>query len=182
MNSPKDLPTGSRALAGGGPPENVSARPAPSPGAAKSRAAPRRTGAFLLPDDHTPDMAFESLADGWVVWSDEGRKAVLAFRPDVFDTVAYPAPCMPTIYVSKGQRGRRPGRDDPPADADWYVTLYLEPDVSLAPKRAETRGEAEELAEELAANFAAGEVAVRDLYQVPREAYLERLEALTGTE
>lgn len=125
-------------------------------------------------------MGFDSLADGWEVWSDEATKAVLAFRPDVFDTVAFPAPCMPTIYLSKGRRGRRPGRERPPPDADWYVTLYLEPDVSLPTERAETRRAAEAVAGDLAARFAAGEVDVRERYQVPREDYLDRLEALTG--
>ncbi len=125
-------------------------------------------------------MGFESLPEGWEVWSDETTKIVLVFRPDVFDTVTFPAPCLPTIYVSKGQRGRRPGRDRPPADADWYVTLSLEPDVSLPTKRAETRRAAADCATDLAARFSAGEIDVRDLYQVPREAYLERLEALTG--
>lgn len=141
---------------------------------------PVRTATLLPAGDLASSMGFESLAEGWVVWSDEGRKAVLAFRPDVFDTVEYPAPCMPTIYVSKGQRGRRPGREEPPADADWYVTLYLEPDVSLPAESAATRGEAEAVAEDLATRFAAGEIDVRGLYQVPREGYLDRLEALVG--
>lgn len=127
-------------------------------------------------------MGFESLADGWEVWSDEATRVVLAFRPDVFDTVEYPAPCMPTIYVSKGRRGRRPGRERPPPDADWYVRLYLEPDVALPAESAETRGDAEALAADLASRFAAGEIDARGLYQVPREAYLDRLEALTGTD
>lgn len=125
-------------------------------------------------------MGFESLPEGWEIWSDETTKIVLVFRPDVFDTVAYPAPCLPTIYISKGQRGRRPGRDRPPADADWYVTLSLEPNVSRPPDRVETRRAATDRAADLAASFAAGEIDVRELYQVPREDYIERLEALTG--
>ncbi len=125
-------------------------------------------------------MGFESLADGWEVWSDEATKVVLAYRPDVFDTQDYPAPCMPTIYVSKGQRGRRPGRHDPPAEADWYVTLFLEPDVNLDPTVVETRGDAESAASDLARQLAEGEVEYRSLYQVPRPDYFDRLDELTG--
>jgi len=49
-------------------------------------------------------MSFDSLGEDWVVWSDEGEKAVLAFRPDVFDGDEFPAPCLPTIYLTRGQR------------------------------------------------------------------------------
>ncbi|MHB9286098.1 DUF5820 family protein [Halobacteriales archaeon Cl-PHB] len=127
-------------------------------------------------------MAFEDLPTGWDVWSDETTKVVLAYRPDVFNTADYPAPCMPTIYVSKGKRGRRPGRDRPAPDDDWYVTLFLEPDVSRDAEVADTRGAAEDLAVDLAREFSDGEIAVRDLYQVPRDDYLDRLESLTDGE
>lgn len=125
-------------------------------------------------------MALSSLPEGWEVWSDEATKVVLAFRPDVFDTAAYPAPCLPTIYVSKGHRDRRPGPNEPDPDDPWYVTLYLEPDVSLGPETAETRGDAETVAGELAGRFARGEIDLRGLYQVPREGYLDRLADLVG--
>lgn len=121
-----------------------------------------------------------SLPEGWTVWSDEARKVVLVYRPDVFDTVDFPAPCLPTIYVSKGRRGRRPGRERPPPDADWYVTLSLEPDVSLPTETADTRRTATVLAVDLAERFATGDIDVRALYQVPRDDYLDRLESLTG--
>lgn len=125
-------------------------------------------------------MAFESLPVGWEVWSDEATRAVLAYRPDIFDASAFPAPCMPTIYVSKGKRGRRPGEHDPPAEADWYVTLFLEPEVNRNAEVAETRAAAEAAATDLAARFANGEVDYRALYQVPRPDYFDRLDDLTG--
>lgn len=125
-------------------------------------------------------MALESLPPGWEVWSDEATKVVLAYRPDVFDTDAFPAPCLPTIYVSKGQRDRRPGPNEPDPDDPWYVTLYLEPEISTETDTAATRGEAESLATDVAAAFAAGELDLRGLYQIPREDYLDRLEALVG--
>lgn len=125
-------------------------------------------------------MALSSLPDGWEVWSDEATKIVLAYRPDVFDSAAFPAPCLPTIYVTKGQRDRRPGPTEPDPDDSWYVTLYLEPDVSEGPETAETRREAEVTATELAGRFVRGEIDLRGLYQVPREDYLARLEELVG--
>jgi hypothetical protein len=125
-------------------------------------------------------MGFESLAPGWEVWSDEATKVVLAYRPDIFNTADYPAPCMPTIYVSKGQRGRRPGRHDPAPDADWYVTLFLEPEVNADPETAETRSEAEDVATTLARTFTDGDLDYRGLYQVPRPDYFDRLDECTG--
>ncbi len=127
-------------------------------------------------------MAFEELPAGWEVWSDEATKVVLAYRPDVFNTADYPAPCMPTIYLSKGKRGRRPGRDRPAPDADWYVTLFLEPEVSHEAESAETRADAETAAVDLARAFSDGEIDVRDMYQVPRDDYLDRLEDMTGAD
>jgi len=124
-------------------------------------------------------VEFENIAGGWEIWSVEERRAVLAYRPDVFDSDAYPAPCLPTIYVTKGRRGRRPGRPTPPPDAPWYVTLYLEPEVSDTDKRYESREQAREGALALAERFATGEVEYRALYQVPRPAYLDKLDELT---
>jgi hypothetical protein len=125
-------------------------------------------------------VEFDGLADGWEVWTAEQRRAVLAYRPDEFDSEAYPAACMPTIYVTKGQRGRRPGRPTPSADAPWYVTLYLEPDVTDSQRRYDDREQARRAALELAEQFAGGQVDYRELYQVPRPAYLQRLDELTG--
>jgi hypothetical protein len=126
-------------------------------------------------------MTFDSLDDDWVVWSDGGDKSVLAYRPDIFDTSEFPAPCLPTIYVTKGRRRRKPGVETRPSDP-WFVTLYLEPDVNRPEERYDTRSRAVDAATDLAAAFANGEIDYRDLYQVPREDYFEKLDELTGRE
>lgn len=125
-------------------------------------------------------MEFGGLDDAWEVWSLETTKAVLAYRPDVFDGGQFPAPCLPTIYVTKGQRGRRPGRDVPDPDDPWYVVLYLEPDVSADTERYGSREAATAGAVSLATRFDRGEVDYRSLYQVPRPSYLDELDELTG--
>ena len=126
-------------------------------------------------------MTFEGLADGWVVWSDEREKSVLAYRPDVFDGDDFPAPCLPTIYLTKGKRRRQPGRQTRPDDP-WYVTLYLEPAVDRSAEEYDSREAAAAAAVDLAGRFSRGDVDYRDLYQVPREAYFEKLDELTGRE
>ncbi|SEQ37488.1 DUF5820 family protein [Natrinema salaciae] len=126
------------------------------------------------------------LPDGWTVWSQgaDGR-LVLAYRPDVFNADDFPAACLPTLYLTHGKRTRRPGIN--PADTadaeDWFVTLYLEPDVSLNETlRFPTRTAALERTVELARTFDDGEIDYRGLYQVPRETYFERLDELTGAD
>ncbi|MFB6160967.1 MAG: DUF5820 family protein [Haloferacaceae archaeon] len=118
--------------------------------------------------------------DGWTVWSDEadGRR-VLAFRPDVFDSQSYPAPCLPTIYVSNGSPKRRPGAGRA-GTGTWHVTLFLEPEIEGPSETYPDREAALAGADDLAARFAADEVDARSLYQVPREEYLDRLAELTG--
>jgi len=123
-------------------------------------------------------MGFEELPEGWTVWNEEARKIILTYRPDVFNSDAYPAPCLPTIHMRKGRRSRKPGRDTPDPDDPWYVRLYLEPDVSMDEDSYDGRKAAEAGARRLAERFAAGEVAYRSLYQVPREAYLDKLDEL----
>lgn len=125
-------------------------------------------------------MEFDELAAGWEVWTVEQTRAVLAYRPDEFDSGAYPAACLPTIYLTKGQRGRRPGRPTPSPDDDWYVTLYLEPEVNSSQQRYDNRRQARQAALDTAERFADGEIDYRALYQVPRPAYLDRLDELTG--
>jgi hypothetical protein len=121
------------------------------------------------------------LPDGWVRWSEAEEKLVWAYRPDVFDGGEYPPPCLPTLYVTRGRRSRRPGAGrDPAPDASWYVTLFLEPEVSRDAEAFADRPAALDGARALAREFAAGEVDYRGLYQVPREAYFERLDELTG--
>jgi hypothetical protein len=127
-------------------------------------------------------IRLSDLPDGWTVWSDgEDGRVVLAYRPDVFDSDAYPAPCLPTLYVTRGPRERRrPPDDDRRLRDDWHVTLYLEPDVSAPSRAHERRDDALVEAVEWAREFARGDVDYRDLYQVPRERYLARLDELTG--
>lgn len=125
-------------------------------------------------------MELDSLPAGWELWNEEDTKIILAYRPDVFNASAYPAPCLPTLYVTKGQRDRRPGRDQPSADAPWYVTLFLEPDVNRSRETYDDRDAAIAGATELAETFTSGGVDYRSLYQVPRPDYFEKLDDLTG--
>lgn len=123
-------------------------------------------------------MALEGLDDDWVVWSEEPEQFVLVYRPDVFDAGDFPAPCLPTIFVTRGRRDRRPGRGR--VGADWSVRLTLEPDVEVASTTHAGRAEALAGAVDLAGDFAAGAVPYREAYQVPREDYLDELDELTG--
>lgn len=125
-----------------------------------------------------PDMDLDALAEDWTVWNRTETELILAYRPDVFDSEAFPAPCLPTIYLTHGKRTRRPGADR--TGEDWYVTLYLEPEVDHQVEVAPARDEAVAAAVALANEFAAGEFDFRALYQVPREAYLDELDELTG--
>lgn len=136
-----------------------------------------RTVTMLAEEDR------ETLAEGWRVWSDAEDRLVLAYRPDVFDGEGFAPACLPTLYVTRGRRSRRPGgtRNLPP-DAPWVVTLFLEPDVSTAPREFDTPDAAVERALAIAAEFARGDVDYRSLYQVPRPDYFERLDGLTGRE
>lgn len=128
-------------------------------------------------------MGMDDLAEGWEVWSESEDRLVFTFRPDVFEGQSYPPACLPTIYVTRGSRNRRPGvMPDPPPDADWHVTLFLEPEVTRQPERYDDRVAALDGARDTAARFARGEIDPRALYQVTdgREAYLDRLAKLTG--
>ncbi|MEF8822084.1 MAG: DUF5820 family protein [Halovenus sp.] len=124
-------------------------------------------------------MDTDRVPDGWQLWTEEEYKLVFTYRPDVFNSTDFPAPCLPTIHVTKGRRSRRPGRNTPGPSDSWYVTLYLEPDVNDDERSYEDRASAQEAALNLAGRFAAGEIDYRSLYQVPREAYFDRLDELT---
>lgn len=125
-------------------------------------------------------MSLDSLPDGWTVWTEESDgRAVLVYRPDVFDTDAFPAPCLPTIYVSNGSRSRRPGAGQRESDT-WHAVLFLEPEIEGPLEEFDSREAAVSGAVDLAARFSDGGVDYRSLYQVPREAYFERLDELTG--
>lgn len=125
----------------------------------------------------------DELADGWEVWSEGEHRVVLAYRPDVFEGRSFPPACLPTIYVTRGRRSRRPGVDlDPAPDTPWFVTLFLEPEIERSADRYDDREAALAGARDLARRFAHGEIDPRALYRITddREAYLDRLEELTG--
>jgi hypothetical protein len=125
-------------------------------------------------------MGFDDLPAGWTVWHEEpDGRAILAYRPDVFDTEAFPAPCLPTIYLSPGSPRRRPG----PRQGDgWTVTLFLEPAVDVRVETADTRDAGVDATLCIADAFATGGIDYRGAYQVPREDYLRRLDELVGRE
>lgn len=123
-------------------------------------------------------MDLSGLPEDWTVWNESEEKLILAYRPDVFDSERFPAPCLPTIYLTHGKRTRRPGADR--TGEDWYVTFYLEPEVERGPDSYQTRAAATEGAVRLATQFAGGDLDYRSLYQVPRDAYLDKLDKLTG--
>lgn len=130
-------------------------------------------------DDAAEGAEEKEAPAGWTLWNDEpdGRR-ILVYRPDVFKESDFPAECLPTIFVSNGSRGQRPGAK--PRNVTWNVTLYLEPQVEAPSETYDSREEAVSAAEELAREFDDGEVDYRSLYQVPREEYFDRLDDLTG--
>ena len=126
--------------------------------------------------------ALDSLPAGWEVWNEEpGGRVILAYRPDVFDALAFDAACLPTITVAPGA-----SPDQPPErrarSSSWYVALYLEPMVRARDldETYRTREAALSGAVEVAGRFAAGELDYRAVYQVPREDYFEALDGLVG--
>ena len=123
-------------------------------------------------------MGLDALAEDWTVWTESTEKVVLAYRPDVFDGDRFPAPCLPTLYLTRGRRTRRPGAGR--SGDDWFVTLYLEPEVDAGTERYGDRESAVAGAVDLANRFAAGDVDYRALYQVPRDDYLAELDERTG--
>lgn len=90
---------------------------------------------------------------------------------------------MPTLYLSNGpHRHRRPEQRSGVSSGEWYLTLYLEPDVVLTEERYGDHESAVQASSDLARRFSSGELDYRASYQVPREAYLNRLDELTGRE
>jgi len=123
-----------------------------------------------------------ALPAGWRLWNEEpGGRVILAFRPDVFDGDRLPEACLPTIYLTNGSRRARPGAGGRETD-EWHVVLYLEPEVEMraAAETHDDRDRAVAAALDLAERFAAGRVDYREPYQVPREAYFERLDDVVG--
>lgn len=126
--------------------------------------------------------SFTDLPDGWRVWNEEHEgRAILAYRPDVFDSESFPAPCMPTIHVSDGSRSRRPGAARVRTDT-WHATLRLEPEIEGPSETFDSREAAVAGATALARRFAEGDIDHGSLYQVPREEYVAKLDELTGRE
>ena len=127
---------------------------------------------------------YGDLPEGWQVWTEDARGGdIVVFRPDVFDSQEYPAPCLPTIQVAQrppNQQKRRAGSNP----EGWWVSLTLEPEVRVrdADARFDSRAAAVAGAVDLAERFAEGDVDYRAAYQVPREAYLDGLDDLTGRE
>lgn len=117
---------------------------------------------------------------GWELWNAEpDGRVILAFRPDVFDADAFPAECLPTIYVTNGARNARPGSGQYETP-EWHVVLFLEPEIEARSETYDDREAALAAARDVGARFAAGEIAYRDPYQVPREEYFAKLDELTG--
>lgn len=125
-------------------------------------------------------MSLDTLPKGWVVWTEEPEgRVILAYRPDVFDADAFPAECLPTLYVTNGSRNARPGAGQLQTD-EWHATLFAEPEIELENTTQESREAAIEAAVDIAERFAAGEVDYRGAYQVPREGYFAELDDRTG--
>jgi len=129
-------------------------------------------------DGGAQSLADDTLPDGWRVWTDgsDGR-AIVVYRPDVFDADGFPAPCLPTVYLTNGSGRRRPGSGRRETD-EWHVTLFLEPEVEAESRTFGDRAAALAGLHDVTARFAAGDVDYRGVYQVPREEYLDELDAL----
>ena len=124
---------------------------------------------------------FDALPESWTIWNESADQCILVFRPDVFDSHEFPAPCLPTLYLTHGRRSRRPGSElDPDPTDPWFVTLFLEPEVNRDADQYGSRTDAIDGAIEIAERFADGAIDYRALYQVPREDYFEKLDELTG--
>jgi hypothetical protein len=128
------------------------------------------------PDAGEPDG--DAFGEGWRLWTEEPNgRAIVVYRPDVFDGDRFPAPCMPTVYLTNGSRRARPGAGERRTD-EWHVTLFLEPEVEVESTTFENRAAALDGVADVTERFAAGEVDYRGAYQVPREAYLDELDGL----
>lgn len=127
-------------------------------------------------------MSFEELPAGWTVWSDDGGRAVVVFRPDVFEGEAFDAARLPTIYVST-RPPDVPMRRGGDSREGWHVACTLEPEVRVRELESshDTRDAAVAAAVAAARRFSAGEVDLEGVYAAATpERYVERLAALTG--
>jgi len=127
-------------------------------------------------------MGLDALPESWTVWNEQrDGRVILAYRPDVFDADEFPAPCLPTIYVTNGSRANRPGAGQYRTE-QWHATLFAEPEIELENETRESRGAAIDAAVEVAERFVAGDIDYRDAYHTPRKGYLAELDELTGRE
>jgi len=125
-------------------------------------------------------MSFEALPDGWRVWNEEpSGRAILVYRPDVFGGDDLPPECLPTIYLTNGARNARPGSGQY-ATEEWHVVLFLEPEIEAVSETHESREAGAAATVDVAERFVTGDVDYRGAYQVPREAYFERLDEYVG--
>ena len=118
---------------------------------------------------------------GWTVWNNEPRgRRILVFRSDVFnESNDLPAPCLPTILVSNRSEAPRPGASRV-RTGTWRVVLTLEPQVEAVREEFDSRDAAVAGANDLASRFIDAEIDYRAAYQVPRPAYLDRLDEVLG--
>jgi hypothetical protein len=134
-------------------------------------------------DDDSTDTDSPDPPSGWTVWNDEPRgRRILVFHPEIFnESNDLPAPCLPTILVSNRSRTARPGASRV-RTGTWYAVLTLEPEVEAVTEEFDSREAAVAGANDLARRFSGGEIDYRAAYQVPREAYLERLDEVVDQE
>lgn len=125
-------------------------------------------------------MSLQSLPAGWQVWNEESEgRVILAYRPDVFNSQDFPAACLPTLYVTNGSPRRRPGAGAVETDR-WHIKLFFEPEIEAETEQYESREEALAGAVGCAQRFVDGDIAYRELYQVPRPDYFDELDRLLG--
>ncbi|SHH57446.1 hypothetical protein SAMN05443636_2899 [Halobaculum gomorrense] len=135
-----------------------------------------------MTDESAGELPEDTLGEGWRLWTEEPNgRAIVVYRPDVFDADRFPAPCLPTVYLTDGSRRARPGAGQRRTD-EWHVTLFLEPEVEGASATFDDRAAALDGVVDVTERFAGGEIDYRGAYQVPREAYLDKLDDLTGRE
>ncbi|MFB6187422.1 MAG: DUF5820 family protein [Halobacteriaceae archaeon] len=124
-------------------------------------------------------MDESELPPGWVIWNNEPNgRVILAYRPDIFDTNEFPAQCLPTISITPNHPDQHPRS----SSSEWYVLLYLEPEVRVFDRESTHpfREQAISSALNLAQVFSNGQIDFADVYQVPRPQYIATLEKLTG--
>ena len=130
-------------------------------------------------------MTDAGLPEGWREWNDEpGGRKIIAYRPDVFQKSSFPDACMPTLVLGpRPPRGARPeARVEHHSTGEWYVTLFLEPEVILVEHTCPNRETAVDSFRQVARDFSSGAYDLRDAYQIPREDYLHRLDELVDQE